>query len=53
MSEYSTVIPNSAKFLLKLSIWQFKESLFLIETIPGFIFGPPLKIKFLKKHGEV
>ena len=46
MSEYSIVIPNSDKFLLKLSIWQFKESLLLIETIPKFIFGPPLKIVF-------
>jgi hypothetical protein len=33
---------------LKLLISKVKESLSLIETIPVFIFGPPLKIKFLK-----
>ena len=47
ISERSTVIPNSDKCLLKLSIWNFKEISSLIETIPSFWFGPPLKIHLL------
>ena len=51
ISRRSTVIPIEEKLLLKLSIWQFNTPSSLIEIIPGFILGPPLKIKFLKKPG--
>ncbi len=52
ISRRSTVIPIEEKLLLKLSIWQFKAASSLIETIPGFILGPPLKIKFLKNPAQ-
>ena len=39
------------KFLLKLSTKESRVNLSLIEITPGLIFGPPLKIKFLKNPG--
>jgi hypothetical protein len=52
ISRRSTVIPIEEKLLLKLSIWQFNTPSSLIETIPGFILGPPLKIRFLKNPAQ-
>ena len=51
ISERSTVIPMLEKFLLKLSTMESRVNLSLIEITPGFKFGPPLKIKFLKNPG--
>ena len=48
ISRLSTVIPIEEKLWLKSSIWQFNVASSLIEIIPGFILGPPLKIRFLK-----
>jgi hypothetical protein len=41
------------KLLLKPSIIDSRMSLSLIEITPGFMIGPPLKIKFLKNPGAV